>query len=75
MMILFLWEYIKLFNSVELNTKDGKIKWKNVVYHKNLFDINDKKQLKDKRRKNFRLFCSHYVIKNDKLYIKRKRNN
>ena len=42
------------------------------MYPKNLFDMIDKKQLKDKRRHNYRLLYSHYVIKNDKLYIKKK---
>ena len=68
--------YDNIYNyllSYNLNTINGKTNWKKVFYPKELKDKNIKKTLLDKRRQNFRITCSNYILKeNNNLYYKKK---
>lgn len=46
------------------------INWKQVIYHK-LYDEDDKKALKDKRKQNFRIITEKHILgKDNNLYLK-----
>jgi hypothetical protein len=62
------YNYLASFNA---NTINGKTKWKNILYPDDLFKKEDKKTLKDKRRRAFRNKCSNYILINNKLYYKK----
>ena len=70
--------YDNIYNyiiSFEINTKKGKTNWKKVVYPKNLFKADDNnKQLKDKRRQDYRIKCLNYRIINNALFYIKKEN-
>ena len=67
--------YDNIFNyllSYKINIINGKTNWRKVFYPKELKDNNIKKNLLDKRRQNFRITCSNYLLKdNNSLYYKK----
>jgi hypothetical protein len=60
--------------SKNINSKEGKKNWKKLIYPKDIFDANDSKILKDKRRQNYRITCSNYKLINNTLYYGKSKN-
>ena len=68
--------YDNIFNylySKKMNTNEsGRFDWTKVIYPPKLFKKDDSKQIKDKRKQNFRLVAEKHVLSDDNILHIRK---